>query len=302
MSAFDLGNIPPQDGRAAIVTGANIGLGYETTAALAAKGVQVTMACRNLDKAEKAREQILKAVPNGKLKVMELDLSRMESVRSFASNFKAQHHQLDLLINNAGVMMPPFSLTEDGFELQMATNYFGHFLLTGLLLDLVMESKNSRVVSLSSNAHKFGAINLEDLQSKQKYSKSKAYAQSKLACLMFAFELQRRLEKTGSDSLSVAAHPGVSSTNLGQYLPKAVMFFEPVLAPLLTQKPKAGAEPTLYAALGTDVNGGEYFGPKGWGEWRGRAKKVDSTPLSKDQNLAGQLWEASEELVGLKYL
>ncbi|MBK7410689.1 MAG: SDR family NAD(P)-dependent oxidoreductase [Saprospirales bacterium] len=298
---FDINSIPSQKGRTAIVTGANIGLGYETTLALAQKDVKVIMACRNIEKAEKAKAQILAQVPQAELEVMQVDLSKLQSVRDFAASFLKKYNKLDLLINNAGIMMPPYSRTVDGFESQMGANYFGHFLLTGLLLDTINSTPNSRVVTLSSNAHKSGMINFEDLQSAQKYSAMGAYSQSKLACLLFAYELQRKLEKAGSKTISVAAHPGVSNTNLGQYLPRWVWILAPLLV-FFTHSPKKAAEPTLYAALGTDVNGGDYFGPGGFNEMKGRATKVKSTDLSHDQELAGKLWKVSEELTQISYL
>ncbi|MCL4131139.1 UNVERIFIED_CONTAM: hypothetical protein GTU68_051550, partial [Idotea baltica] len=178
----------------------------------------VIMACRNLKKAETAKQQILEKAPNAQVETMEIDLSSLKSVRAFAAAFLKKHKTLDLLINNAGVMIPPYSKTEDGFELQMGANYFGHFLLTGLLLEAIENTPNSRIVSLSSIAHKSGKINFDDLQSEENYSKMEAYSQSKLACLMFAFELQKRLDAKGSKTLSVAAHPGVSNTNLSQHI------------------------------------------------------------------------------------
>ena len=303
MSSFNIKEVPSQKGRIAIVTGANIGLGYETALAFAEKDIKVIMACRNLQKAEKAKKDILNQAPHGDLEVMEIDLSKLKSVRSFAKTFLEKYSQLDLLVNNAGVMMPPYSKTEDGFELQMGANYFGHFLLTGLLLDTILKTPNSRIVSLSSNAHKQGKINFDDLQSEKSYSKIGAYSQSKLACLMYAYELQRRLDKAGKKTISVAAHPGASTTNLDQHLPRlAVKIIMPILKATIAQSPAAGAEPTLYAALGKDVKGGDYFGPGGFGEFSGRAKKVESTKLSHDKEIAKKLWEVSEELTDISYL
>lgn len=304
MSSFDIQKVPSQKGRIAIVTGANIGLGYETALALAQKEVKVILACRNLEKANNAKKEILTKVPQADLDIIQLDLSKLASVREFAANFLAKYNQLDLLINNAGIMVPPFSLTEDGFESQLGVNYLAHFLLTGLLLDVIIKTPNSRIVSLSSNAHKRGKINFDDLQSKQKYSALAAYCQSKIACLIFAYELQRRLDKMeGISTISVAAHPGVSDTNLAQYVSKwLMMILGPILRLTMIQSAKAGAEPTLYAALGEDVKGGDYFGPSGWGEFKGRAKKVDSIPLSKDKEIAKRLWKVSEELTDISFL
>ncbi len=209
-----------QNGHLAIVTGANTGLGYDTALALAGKGCAVVLACRNMDKARKARLEILKPFPKATIECLSLDLSSQQSVRAFVTAFTENYDKLDLLINNAGIMMPPFSLSEDGFESQLAANYLGHFALTGLLLPLLTRTPNSRIVSLSSLAHNWGGIRFDDLNFARGYNKRAAYGQSKLACLMFAYELNRRLRATGSKTLSVAAHPGVAATNLAQHFPR----------------------------------------------------------------------------------
>ncbi|PTY35872.1 short-chain dehydrogenase [Saccharospirillum sp. MSK14-1] len=282
-----------------IVTGANAGLGLATARALAAKGTRVVMACRNADKAEAARQQLLSAYPQARLDVLPLDLSRLSSVREFAEVFLANYGRLDALINNAGVMFPPFVVTEDGLELQMATNYFGHFLLTGLLLPRLELTPGARVVSLSSVAHRRGAIDIDDLNSRQRYSRVAAYAQSKLACLMFAFELQRRLDDAGYQTISVAAHPGASNTELSRYLPTWLM---KLVGPVFLQSAQAGAEPTLYAALGGDIKGGDFTGPRGFRELRGRAIKVGCARQARDADVARQLWQQSEQLTGFRWL
>ncbi|MEK6478448.1 oxidoreductase [Catalinimonas sp. 4WD22] len=296
-------DLPLQDGRIFIVTGANTGLGYETALALAKKGGKVIMACRNLSKANAAKTKIETEVPKADLEVMEIDLSSLQSVRNFAKVYQSKFDRLDVLINNAGVMMPPYTQTEDGFELQLGANYLGHFLLTGLLLDTILKTPNSRVVTLSSIAHKNGKINFDDLQSEKKYSASDAYGQSKLACLMFTFELQRRLEKEGHhQTISTAAHPGVAMTELSRHMPKVVYtLLKYTVAPFLTHAPSEGAKPTLLAAIG-DAKGGDYFGPTGFNEMKGKAGKATCTDLSKDEAIAKRLWEVSEKLVGLKYL
>lgn len=299
--SFNLQNISSQHGRLAIVTGANIGLGYETALGLLRKDLKVVMACRSLDKAQKAKEELLEEVPKGEIDIIQIDLSSLESVRAFAKNFLAKYNRLDLLINNAGVMMPPYKETEDGFELQMGANYFGHFLLTGLLMPVLLETPHSRVVSLSSIAHQQGEINFDDLQSKKSYSPMKAYSQSKLACLMFGYELQRRLETNQhKHTISTIAHPGISVTNLGQHLPKIVQMVSPLIAPLFTHKPEKGALPTLWAALGP-ADGSDFFGPTGWREMKGEPGKVDSTTLSKNKAVAKRLWEVSEKLTNFEY-
>jgi len=296
-------NLSEQKGRIFIITGANTGLGYENTLSLAKKGAKVIMACRSLNKANAAKDSIKAEVPNADVEVMEIDLSSLNSVRNFAKAFQSKYDRLDVLINNAGVMMPPYTKTEDGFELQFEANFLGHFLLTGLLMDTILKTPNSRVVNLSSIAHKSGKINFDDLQSEKKYSASEAYGQSKLACLLFAFELQRRLEKAGHDqTISTAAHPGIATTELARHMPKIVYtIIRYTIAPFITHAPKEGAKPTLVAAIG-NAEGGDYFGPTGFQEFKGKPGKVSGTAMATDEDLAKRLWEKSEELVGLKYL
>ena len=302
-STWNISKAPSQKGKIAIVTGANAGLGYETVLALAKKEATIIMACRNIAKAEKAKANILKEVPKADLEIMEIDLSKLKSVKSFAKAFLAKYDALHLLINNAGVMMPPYQKTEDGFELQMAANYFGHFLLTGLLLDTVMNTPESRVVSLSSLAHKLGDIHFDNLQWETDYDEMTAYQQSKLACLIFAFELQRRLEKVGSSTLSVAAHPGISITELGKHQNKFKYFMFKIFGSHLLHKPADGALPTLLAAIGTDVKGGEYYGPTGnKKETKGPPGLARSKSKARDEGIAKRLWSISEELTGVKIL
>lgn len=301
MTEFNIDNIPSQKEKIAIVTGSNTGLGFETTLALAKKEIKVIMACRNIEKAETAKQDILRKVPGADLEILPVDLSSLSSVRDFAKSYLLKYNRLDLLINNAGIMMPPYARTIDGFESQMGTNYFGHFLLTGLLLDIIIKTPGSRIVSLGSIAHKKGEINFEDLHWKKKYSAMGAYRQSKLACLMFAYELQRRLEATDMKTMSVAAHPGVSITELVRHYPKWLMFVLSPLFSLFTHSPEKAALPTLYAALGTDVRGGNYFGPQGRSEMTGDPGKAESTAFSHNEDIAKQLWEVSEKLTGFKY-
>jgi NAD(P)-dependent dehydrogenase (short-subunit alcohol dehydrogenase family) len=298
---WTLKQITSQTGRIAIVTGANIGLGFEVAMALAEKDCTVVLACRNLQKADAAKADILAKHAKATVTCMQLDLSSLKSVRAFAAAFKKRYTRLDLLINNAGIMMPPYTLSEDGFESQLAANYLGHFALTGLLLPLLTQTADSRVVSLSSLAHKWGGIRLDDPQFKTGYDKRKAYGQSKLACLMFAYELQRRLSKAGHSTRSVAAHPGVSATNLFQHMPKIVQVLSP-LTTLMFQSAKGGAQPTLYAALGADIQGGDYCGPGAMGEMRGAPIKVGSNRASRDTAVAAKLWALSQELTGVRYL
>jgi NAD(P)-dependent dehydrogenase (short-subunit alcohol dehydrogenase family) len=300
MSKWTTANIPDQTRRTAVITGANTGLGYETAAALAAKGAQVVLAVRNLDKGKDAADRIAAASPGAQVQLQELDLTSLESVRAAAEQLKANYDAVDLLINNAGVMMTPKSTTKDGFELQFGTNHLGHFAFTGLLLDRVLATPGSRVVTVSSTAHRFvRGIRFDDLQWERDYSRARAYGQSKLANLMFTYELQRRL--AGTNSIAVAAHPGGANTELGRNTPAPIRIVFDVLGPLLIQGADMGALPTLRAATDPGVLGGQYFGPDGFGEQRGHPKVVASTQASHDTEAQRRLWAVSEELTGVVY-
>lgn len=295
---FNLDNIESKRGKIAIVTGANSGLGQEITIGLAKKDIKVIMACRNINKAEIAKTGILKTIENANIEIMKLDLNSLRSVRNFANSYSEKYQQLDLLIENAGIMIPPFTKTEDGFESQMGVNYFSHFLLAKLLFPLLNKTKGSRIITTSSIAHEIGKIDFDNLNSEQKYSKMGAYGQSKLACLMFAYELDRRIEKAGSHVIALSTHPGVSKTNLFKNLPKFVSIIMTPFLPLFTHPPKKAALPMLYAALGDNVNSGEYIGPTGFRGMKGKPGKVKSKPHSYDKEVAEKLWEASEKLIG----
>ncbi len=284
------------DGKIAIVTGANSGIGYETAKALAAHGARVIVACRNPDKGREAESRIRESVPKPDVRFAHLDLGSLASVRAFAERFRAEESALDILCNNAGVMMPPLGHTADGFELQFGTNHLGHFALTGLLLDRIRVAKGARVVSVSSLVHFMGAIEFDDLNAARSYNRTRAYAQSKLANLLFARELQRRFESAGIDALSAAAHPGSTRTNLQQHSRLLHGFVA-----VLSQEPPGGALPTLYAATAPDVKGGEYFGPRGLGGMTGSPARARSSPRSRDAAVATRLWEVSEELTGVAY-
>lgn len=301
MAQFNIIDIPSQKGRIALVTGANTGLGYETAGGLASTGMKVIMACRNLEKGEEARNRILKSHPESDLVVMLVDLAKMKSVRDFAFEYLKRYDRLDILVNNAGIMAPPYSKTEDGLESQMAVNYFSHFLLTGLLFKTIVNTPDSRIVTLASNAHKRGWINFDDLNWEKGYKPLRAYGQSKLACLIFAFELDRRLRNKGIKTLSVAAHPGLSITELVRHYPKWMLFLGRPLTAILTHSPEKGALPTLYAALASDVKAGEYFGPQGYSEWTGKPGRAKSFPQSRDESAAGRLWKLSEQITGISY-
>ncbi|MBN1465423.1 SDR family NAD(P)-dependent oxidoreductase [candidate division KSB1 bacterium] len=288
-------DIPNQSGRLAVVTGGNSGIGYETALALAAKNATVILACRDEKRGEIAAEKINTANGVSNAIFMRLDLASLRSVREFSDNFRRTYAHLDLLINNAGVMMPPYGETEDGFELQFGVNHLGHFALTGLLLDSVLRTAGSRIVTVSSSAHQWGAVNFDDLNCGN-YSRVKAYGQSKIANLYFTYELQRRLERAGVSAIAVAAHPGWTATNLQQHA-----FFFRALNPVLGQSPAMGALPTLYAATAPDVRGGDYYGPDGFMQSRGYPIKVQSNALSHDRGVAERLWRASEELTQVSF-
>lgn len=297
MSMWDIKNVPSQRGKIVIITGANSGIGYETALELAKKDATVVLVCRDLLAADKAKNEILGIYPKAQITTMGIDLSSLKSVRDFADHFRKTFDRLDLLINNAGIMMSPYKETEDGFENQLATNFIGHFALTGLLIPLLLNTPNSRVITLSSLSYKWAAINFDDLHFKKGYSKKKAYGQSKRACLVFAYELNRRLVASGASTISLAAHPGLSKTNLDRYFPALIR----PLGYLFLQSPKKGALPTLYAALQKDLKGGEYIGPDGFQELRGNPTIVDSDETTKDKEIARKLWKVGEEITGVHY-
>ncbi|MCW2587772.1 MAG: short-chain dehydrogenase [Mycobacterium sp.] len=293
MSRWDITDIPDQSGRTAVITGANTGLGYETAAALAAKGARVVLAVRTLDKGKAAADLIVRANPGADVSVQELDLTSLHSIEEAAHELRSGLDQLDLLINNAGVMMTPRSTTKDGFELQFGTNHLGHFAFTGHLLDLLISTPLSRVVTVSSLGHRMGRIRFDDLQSERRYTRAGAYGQSKLANLLFTYELQRRLSDT--DTIAIAAHPGGSSSELARHLPSAVQLaFRP-----FEQSAELGALPTLRAATDPNASGGDYYGPGGFAELRGYPEVVESNGRSHDVDVARRLWAASEELTGV---
>ncbi len=307
--------MPDLRGRTAVVTGANSGLGFEATKELARAGAHVVMACRRMARAEDARERVERAVRDPSLAVRELDLADLESVRSFAEGFADDHDELHVLLNNAGVMAPPRRETEDGFELQFGVNHLGHFALTGRLLDSLQAADGeARVVTTSSGAHRMGRIDFDDLQSERSYGRWKAYGQSKLANLLFTYELQRRLERAAREEPSlagevkaVAAHPGWAATELQTSGPTMGTSgslrrrFMEAGNKLLAQSARMGALPLLYAAAGENVDGGDYIGPGGPLEMRGYPEHVASSERSHDHRTARRLWAVSEELTGVTY-
>lgn len=300
MSNWNTADIPDQTGRTAVITGANTGLGFETAKALAVKGAHVVLAVRNLEKGKAAADLLAERAPGADVEIQELDLTSLESVRAAADELKSKHDGIDLLINNAGVMMTPKSTTKDGFELQFGTNHLGHFAFTGLLLDRVLATPGSRIVTVSSVGHRFArnGIRFDDLQWEKSYNRYLAYGQSKLANLMFTYELQRRL--AGTDTIAAASHPGGSRTELTRNLPPLLGRASGLLEPLF-QDADMGALPTLRAATDPGVIGGQYFGPDGFAEQRGYPKVVASSAASHDTDAQRRLWAVSEELTKVVY-
>ena len=300
-SGWTADEIPDQRGRTAIITGANSGLGLSSAWELARRGAHVVLACRNAQKGEAAAAKIRADVPQASLEVRELDLASLASVRAFADAITASRPSFDLLLNNAGIMMPPRSLTQDGFELQLGTNHFGHFALTGLLLPALQAGSGPRVVTVSSIEHRPGRIDFDDLQ-REKYGARSAYQQSKLANVLFGLELDRRLRAAGSPLISVLAHPGYSDTNLQRTGPTGLMRgLREIGNRVLAQRMRQGALPQLYAATMPDVRGGEFFGPKGPGEMRGKVGRVTPVAAGRDEITAERLWAVSEDLTGVSY-
>jgi len=299
---WKISEVEIQSGKIAIVTGSNTGLGFETAKALAKKGIEVWMACRDEEKAKDAIIAIKKETASANLTFLQLDLGDLSSVRAAATTFLRKQQKLDILVNNAGAMMPPYQKTKDGFELQFGVNYLGHFLLTALLFDAIKATKEARIIQLSSLAHKWGDIYFDDPNfEKTTYDKRKSYGQSKLACLIFAYELQRRCDAKGFPIKSMAAHPGISDTELYRYLPGWMKFIGPVFNTIAAQSPRAGALPALRAALDTGLQGGEFIGPNGWGEMKGKPVQVDSSASSKRKPTADKLWTLSEKMVGAEF-
>jgi protochlorophyllide reductase len=300
MKGWTAEEMPDQTGRVVIITGANSGLGYESAIALARKGACVVMACRHIEKAQRARQDLLNSVPNSKVDILPLDLCSLESVRTFAESFNLIYDRLDILINNAGVMWMDYGKTKDGFELQLGTNHLGHFALTGLLLPKLLQTPRSRIVTVSSSGYFSGRIDFNDLHSERHYNRINAYAQSKLANILFALELQRKLHTAHSDTMSVVTHPGYTFTNLqingGSKAQKPALKF---LSPILGMTASVGATYQLYAATAPEVSGGTYYGPK----WlvRGQVARVALNARATDSAVADRLWQVSEQLTGVHY-
>jgi NAD(P)-dependent dehydrogenase (short-subunit alcohol dehydrogenase family) len=299
-------DIPDLTGRDAVVTGANSGLGRQIAIELARNGANVVLAVRNTDKGDEAATLIRETAPKASVAVAQLDLADLASVRSFADRYFASHDGLDILVNNAGVMALPRRTTKDGFEMHIGTNHLGHFALTGLLLPTLLERPGARVVTMSSGAHQMGRIRFGNLQSEQHYQRWLAYGQSKLANLLFAFDLARRAAHADLDLTSAAAHPGYAATNLqmqaGQMENSGVkQLVWKALNGAFAQSDAQGALPALYAATMPDVSGGEYFGPDGMGGARGHPTRSHASKTARNPELAQRLWTTSEELTGVRY-
>ncbi len=306
MAPWTAQDIPDLSGRTAVVTGANSGLGFETSLALARAGAEVILACRDQSKGADALERLTASAPSGTVSLATLDLADLTSVRAFASGFHGAHQGLDLLINNAGVMAIPRRETADGFEMQFGTNHLGHFALTGLLLDALLARPGARVVTVSSSVAQMGRIHFDDLQGVRTYGKWRAYAQAKLANQLFTVELGRRTARHGIDLVSVAAHPGYAATNLQAVGPQMtgsglMARITDIGNSLIGQSPAGGALPSLYAATAPGVSSGQYFGPDGFMALRGAPTAVPLVKAARDAAVADRLWGVSEELTGVGY-
>jgi len=309
-SSWTVDQMPDCSDKTVLITGANSGLGFEATKAFAKNGATVIMACRSTDRGKQAATEIQDTIADtgAILHVRQCDLASLDSIESFATGIEGEYDAIDVLCNNAGVMAIPRQETEDGFEKQLGVNHLGHFALTGHLLYLVVGTEGeSRIVTQSSGAHERGDMNFDDLHCEQSYGKWEAYGQSKLANLLFAYELQRRLEAANiTDTISVACHPGYAATNLQYRGPeeegsKLRMGLMKVANATLGQSAQQGALPMLYASVAPDVQGGDYYGPGGFMNMRGAPEKQSSNEASYDERDAKQLWEKSEELTGVTY-
>ncbi len=304
--SWQLDDLCEQSERTVVITGGNSGIGFEAAKALADQGARVIIACRDADKAKTACEQISVDNADASIEAVTLDLASLKSVRACAEEINERCERLDVLINNAGVMGIPRQETEDGFEMQIGTNHFGHFALTGQLFPLLRVASESRVVTVSSLAHLFGFINFVNLHGRMFYDPWMAYGQSKLANLLFTYELDRRCHAAGIDVLAVACHPGVAATSLGYAGPR--MLGSPLgetlvqlYTSIVAQSAAAGALPTLYAGFAPEARGGDYIGPDGLGEMRGNPRKVTSSFMSRSETIAHQLWRVTEEATQVQF-
>ena len=303
--AWTTADIPPQRGRTAIVTGANTGLGFETAAALAGAGATVVLACRDTAKADDARALIDAQGGPGRVEVLALDLGDLSAIADAATETRARFPSVDLLVNNAGVMIPPRTTTTDGFELQLGTNHLGHFAYTGQVLETLLATPGSRIVTVSSLAHQQGRMHWDDLDWERSYDRMAAYSQSKLANLLFTFELDRRLTAAGAGTVALAAHPGLSSTDLARYLPGATVpglrQLAGAIVGMVFNSAADGALATLRAATDPEAAGSQFYGPSGPREVRGRPVLVMPRAHAVDAADMARLWTISEERTGVRY-
>src|SRR5690348_7776092 len=294
-------DVPDQCGRTAVITGGNSGIGFEAARVPARRGARLFLGCRDQGKARDAIARIRATAPGAEVRVIPLDLASLRSVRVAAAQIRSACEGIDLLINNAGVMMPPYGVTTDGFELQFGINHLGHFALTGLLLGRLAGLPGARVVTVSSNNHRAGRINFDDLQSQHGYRRIAGYGQSKLANLMFTYELQRRLAAAGSPAIAAAAHPGLTRTGLARYLSRVMTAYYVLVERPLAQSAAMGALGTLRAATDPAVRGGDYYGPVRWRGERGYPQRITSSERSRDEGDQRRLWQESERLTGARY-
>lgn len=302
---WTLQNVPNLAGKVMIVTGGNSGLGFETVKAFAMSNAEVILACRDLEKGKKAKKRIITQYPDSKITIMQLDLADQSSVKAFAYNVKESHSKIDVLVNNAGIMMTPYFKTKDGFEGQFGTNHLGHFALTGHLLKELLNAPGSRIVNVSSLAHRRGEMDFDNLQFEngKDFGRIKAYGRSKLANLLFTYELQRKLETYNKDTIAVAAHPGIALTNLASgVLINSFLFtlLSPIMR-LFLQSAAKGALPQIRAAVDPKVLGGQYYGPNGSGEKKGYPIQVQSNEASKNIVDSSKLWEYSQNATDVTY-
>ena len=301
-NGFTHDDVPDQRGRTALVTGANTGIGFQVARVLAARGARTLLGCRSVQRGEEAAARIRRDTPGADVAVVELDQASLASVAAAADHVTEREERLDLLVNNAGVMAPPYRTTEDGFELQLGVNHLGTFALTGGLLPMLRDRPGARIVTTSSIAHTGGRLFLEDLDASESYDAEARYRQSKLANLLFALELDRRLRAADAAAISVACHPGIAATDLVRNPGPVLSLLLPVVRPivgLVLNTPLQGAWPTLLAATGPDVEGGEYLGPTGRREMSGPAGRAEVAPRARDEELAARLWDVSVELTGV---
>ena len=293
--------VPHQTGRTAVITGASSGVGFQAAKALTELGAQVVLACRNMQKAKAAADRIIAVTPHAALHLVHLDLSSLASVRNASQELLDSYGAIDLLINNAGVMWAPHEHTVDGVEMHLGVNHLGHFALTGLILDRLLVAEGSRIVVVTSPSHRQGRLDLDDLDNGAHYNRGAAYARSKLANLLFTYELQRRLAAASASTIALAAHPGAARTELNRHMPRPFRGASWGLSRPLTHSAEKGVLPLLRAALDPAAAGGDYIAPSGKREFKGCPVRRESSDLSHDRQLQSRLWQISEDLCAVSY-